>query len=103
MSAPTEGNDTTATSVRINWLPLTTLKQTGGTNTILSYELQVYGPSNNWTSLIGGDQNLNTQLTFLHQGLTTGVNYKYRVRASNLYGWGPYSNEATIRPDDAPA
>lgn len=78
--------------------------QTGGTNTILSYELQVYGPTDsNWTSLIGGNQNFNTQLTFLQVGLTTGVNYQYRVRASNVYGWGPFSDPATIVADSAPA
>jgi hypothetical protein len=63
----------------------------------------MYGPSNTWVSLVGGDSNYNTQLEWTEAGLTTGQDYKFRVRASNTFGWGDYSDEVTIRADDFPA
>lgn len=35
--------------------------------------------------------------------MTTGSDYIFRVRASNEFGWGTYSDEVTIRADEVPA
>ena len=33
----------------------------------------------------------------------TGTDYKFRMRARNMHGWGPFSDIVTIRADDVPA
>jgi hypothetical protein len=104
MAAPTEDPLTTFDSITVNWLALTTLQETGGTNFIISYSLEMYGaPDNQWMSIVGGDQNYYQSLTFTQNGLITGQDYKFRVRASNEFGWGEYSDEVTIRADEVPA
>ena len=60
-------------------------------------------PSNLWTSVIGGDENFNTALSYVQYGMTTGVEYKFRVRDSNIFGWSEFSYEVTIRADEVPA
>lgn len=104
METPTEGADTTFDQIRNDWVALTTLDETGGTMTILSYSLEMNGPpTNTWVSVVGGDENYFTDLTWLETGLQTGADYKFRVRASNTFGWGAYSDEVTIRADEVPA
>jgi hypothetical protein len=34
--------------------------------------------------------------------LTGGVNYKFKVRSRNIYGYGAYSSETTIEASDVP-
>lgn len=55
-----------------------------------------------WSSLIGGTS-AYTLITHVESGLITGTDYKFRVRASNLFGWGEFSEEVTIRADEVPA
>ena len=69
---------------------------------ITSYELQILGPDAVWTSLIGGSTP-SLLLTHIEESLQTGFDYRFRVRASNSFGWGPYSEEVTIRADEVPA
>lgn len=59
--------------------------------------------STTWQSLVGGDSLLYTMQTFTKTGLVTGGNYEFRVRASNSFGWGPFSSIVTIKADDVPA
>jgi hypothetical protein len=35
-------------------------------------------------------------------GLTSGKGYIFKVRARNIYGYGPFSNLVTIRASDVP-
>ena len=79
------------------------MEETGGTMAIISYSLEMQAPGQSWISIVGGDSTYNTDLSFLQTGLTTGDDYKFRVRASNEFGWGPYSAEVTIRADEVPA
>jgi hypothetical protein len=32
-----------------------------------------------------------------------GGSYKFKLRAKNVYGWGPYSSEFTILASDVPS
>lgn len=54
-----------------------------------------------WISLIGGTYN-SLLTTFTVTGLTPGHNYNFRYRAKNDFGWGPYSNIATIKAATSP-
>ena len=101
MLTPQKGLLSTIDKIEVYWAEMTTMEETGGTFFISSYELQMRVPSGNWTSLVGGISS-QTDLAYLKTGLVTGINYVFRVRASNSYGWGPYSDEATIRTDDVP-
>jgi hypothetical protein len=79
------------------------MEETGGTMTIISYSLEMQALGQPWTPVVGGDSTYYTDLSYLQTGLTTGDDYKFRVRASNEFGWGPYSQEVSIRADEVPA
>jgi len=72
--------------------------ETGGAQ-ILSYHLQYDDSSNGaiWTDLIGHTTN---NLSPLNHGVTDsiakGETYKFRYRARNAHGWGPYSDELLL-------
>jgi hypothetical protein len=36
-------------------------------------------------------------------GVTEGGTYKFKARARNIYGWGPYSTEVSIIASDVPS
>lgn len=55
-----------------------------------------------WANVIGGSTPY-VGLTYIKTGLVTGTDYKFRIRASNSFGWGPYSDEVTIKADEVPA
>jgi hypothetical protein len=99
----TQGSATTIDRIQLNWTALTTVTETGGTFSIKSYNLQMYDTVTSlWVSLVGESSNF-TLLTYTKVGLTTGVDYNFRIRASNLHGFGPFSTEIIIRADDTPA
>ncbi len=55
-----------------------------------------------WVDIVGMPA-VYLGLSYTKAGLATGTDYKFRVRASNSFGWGPYSDEVTIRADEVPA
>jgi hypothetical protein len=50
-----------------------------------------------------GGSSVSTLLVHTETGLTTGKDYMFRVRASNSFGWGEYSDSVTITADEVPA
>jgi len=70
----------------------------GGTM-ILSYSLEWDGDrgrGGEFTSLIGNPKDsLAAQLTIFN-GIKQGELYRFRYRARNFYGWGPYSEVTTV-------
>jgi len=58
--------------------------------------------SSQWVSIIGASSDY-LLLTYIKTGLVTGTDYKFRIRARNMHGFGPYSDVVTIRADDVPA
>lgn len=103
MAAPTQGPSTTIDRIQLNWVAMTTMLETGGTYSITSYNLEMFDSgSSAWISVVGNPTPF-TQLTYTKTGLTTGVNYSFRIRCSNIQGFGPYSDVVVIRADDSPA
>lgn len=104
MPTPTEGSGTSFDRIQVNIHEMVTLLETGGTFSILSYEIQMLAPGSTvWESIVGGGAQLFTLLTFTQTGLITGGDYQFRARASNSFGWGEFSDVVTIRADDVPA
>lgn len=63
----------------------------------------MYSPlSESWSSLVG-DSSVYTSLTYTTSSVVTGEDYLFKVRASNLFGWGDFSDSVTIRADEVPA
>jgi len=76
-----------------------------GDSDVISYEL-VWDEGSlgaTWTSLVG----LVTRSTDLEYtvgtGITTGDTYQFKLRAENIYGWGPYSTAVSIIASDIPS
>jgi hypothetical protein len=96
MALPTSGLATTDTQIEVDWTALTST--TTGNSPILSYNLY-------WDN---GSGTTNLQLIDLLQtsyvvsGLEGGATYMFKVRAKNIYGYGPFSSVASIIPSDIP-
>lgn len=98
MLAPSKGAESTATSLQILWLPLVSQTETGNSQ-ILAYELR--WDANSGTTNIRLYEGLTLDYTV--ESLQAGLDYKFKVRALNIYGFGDYSSTVTLRPDSAPA
>jgi len=99
MLAPTESLLSTDTEIILSWIPLTGVD--AGNSDIIAYSLY-------WDEGIDTkteadvplyDANVNQ---FTVMSVTGGVTYRFRVRARNIYGNGPFSDETIVIPDDAP-
>jgi len=64
---------------------------------IISYELQMDdGISGDFTSLVGASSN-SMQTTFQVTGLIIkGRQHRFKYRAKNSVGWGPFSEESAV-------
>lgn len=104
MSAPYEGSNTHATQIETIWPALTATAETGGsaiTSYGLEYTLDPTGTLDTWHELIG-ETTPSTVLSYIHTGVTPGSSYYYRVKANNVFGWGPYSTTLTVVPSQVP-
>ena len=69
-----------------------------GASPIISYEL--LWDNNSGTIDISAAE--TSSLSHLLTGLDQGLDYKFQVRARNIYGYGEVSDEVSIRAADVP-
>jgi len=69
-----------------------------GSSPILAYNL--WWDSNSGTVNIDLYESLATSYTV--SGLVPGALYQFKVRAKNIYGYGPFSDVVTLQPDAVP-
>ena len=95
-SAPTKNPATTSASISVDYAMLTGAS-TGG-STILSLNLQWDAGTSGarWTTLIGQSPYSTTTSYTVSGGIIAGGSYKFRYRAYNVFGWGPYSSPVSI-------
>ena len=104
MEAPTEGTDTgdvTASSIEIDWEPLT--GDAIGGSPVTGYKVQIWdSATSSWmheADVAGG-----STTSYKDSGLTAGTAYFYRVAAVNSQGTGAYSPYLpTATSNDVPA
>ena len=58
--------------------------------------------NNGYYRLVFNGQGSPGILSYLATGLTTGLSYRFKVRASNIYGYGSFSNELLVEAVDVP-
>ena len=97
MSPVVKDEASTATSLVLNWSSLISDTETGNSE-ILAYN--VWWDSNTGTVNIDLFEGLT--LTYTVSGLVPGNEYKFAIRARNIYGFGPYSDIVTLQPDAVP-
>jgi hypothetical protein len=99
MQAPTEDLSSTDTQVTLHWLPLSGVD--AGNSDVIAYSLYWdEGDASKTEADVPLYDALVTEFTVT--GVTGGLTYRFRVRARNIYGSGPFSDETIVVPDDAP-
>jgi hypothetical protein len=104
MGAPVRDPDSSDSQIIATWSTLSGDAYTGGA-LIISYGLEWDEGSSGsaWAELTGHTvRTLATSFT-VTSGLTAGLGYMFRLRAENIYGWGPYSTTTTIYAAGLPA
>mmetsp|Transcript_9440 Transcript_9440/g.8971 ORF Transcript_9440/g.8971 Transcript_9440/m.8971 type:complete len:317 (+) Transcript_9440:887-1837(+) len=96
-------SSTTHDTIVVSWTALTTTTDTGG-SAITSYHIEYDDATNEvtWTTLDGVIADYTLTTYSINSGLTAGDTYKFRVRAENVYGTGPYSNVVSVVPKASP-
>jgi hypothetical protein len=103
MNTPTNGLTTNELQIQVNWAALTGVN-TGG-STITSYNLQYDSGSAGyvWTNVLGIIPQFTGLTTVLSSNIVKGTTYQFRIRASNIHGWGPFSNVVSIKTATIPS
>jgi len=100
-SPPMRGAATSASQLVVDWAALTA--PNNGGSAVFSYNLQWdNGSGTISTDLIGSASNFTSLTHTQSAGVTAGGSYKFRYRASNKYGWGPFSDEVSILAASVP-
>jgi len=104
MTDPVRDSASTATSFVITW-PALSLADSMGGSTITSYSLEwdAQSAGASFTPLVGFSSD-SLDLTYtVSTGVSAGNDYQFRLRAENIYGFGPYSNTITFTASGRPA
>ncbi len=100
MLVPTLGTDIDLYQLEVQWQALTGVA-TGG-SAITSYNLQYDQGTGSWLDVIGDDLDPSLDLSTVIEFLQPATLYKFRIRAKNIYGRGPFSSEVTFQTSDVP-
>jgi len=94
---PTRGVNTNEFKVHVDWLPLVTALDRGN-SPILGYRL--FWDNNSGVTSVFVTEGMLFSYTIL--GILQHQPYKFKVQARNIYGYGDFSDEATIMTTDIP-
>lgn len=102
MGTPFDGTTIDETNIDVTWSALAS--PANGGSTITSYHLQYDDGTSGvtWTDLVGLSPS-STATTYTLTGITAGTTYQFKVRASNIFGWGDYSSTHSILAAVAPS
>jgi hypothetical protein len=102
----TNGSLTGPAQIQLLWPALTTDAETGAAS-IITYNLQWHGGADDygaaWVSLTGEVSNYVDTSYIVSGGVIKGAAYRFRIRAKNIWGWGPYSATTQIVASAVPA
>lgn len=97
MTAPIRDAGTSSSKIVVDWTAITVSADTGD-SAILSYNLEWDAGSvgSTWVDLIGYSTNSIATSFTINSGIIAGNPYQFRLRAKNIYGFGPFSTTTSI-------
>jgi len=98
MAAPTEDPSCTDVTLTMNWIALSGAD--AGNSPVIAYSL--YWDAGDAAATTFPELTDALVTSFTVQGVQGGRAYRFKVRARNIYGYGPYSDATVVIPDDAP-
>lgn len=102
MVTPSRGSGTSTSQIEVDWTALTV--PTNGGSAITSYHLLWDAGTGTIDADLVGLVSSYTSTSFtVTTSVTLGGSYKFKLRARNVYGWGPYSSEFVILASDVPS
>lgn len=101
-AAPTSGAATGPTQLDVRWSSLALIP--AGGSAVLSYNLQYDNATaaTTWFDVIGLSPDSLVTSVIVSTGVVPGSQYAFRVRARNIFGWGPFSDVTYIQAARAP-
>jgi hypothetical protein len=96
------GDATSTTELEVLFTELVTAQERGGA-AIDSYRLEWDQGSGAWADLMGQDGDYSLATSLVVPGVSGGNDYRFRVTAHNIHGWGVASEEAVIYATSVPA
>lgn len=90
MVPPEESTLTNDVQIVVTWPEILTDEETGASE-LTSYSLEWDQGTGNWIALTGYSSDSLDRTATVSSGLTAGYPYRFRTRAKNVHGWGPYS------------
>jgi hypothetical protein len=102
MNAPImDESETTDTSIRVYWKPITIDLETGGVS-VTSYSLEWDQATGDWVSLVGESSDYLLLEFTVAANVIAGETFVFRLRAKNEHGWGVYSEKTPSIPSSVP-
>lgn len=103
MAAPTRNALTDVYQITIDFIELAA--PNNGDSEILSYHgMWKEQSASTWVDMNLEDQAFSGQTTLsVYDGLVEGQTYNFKVRAKNIYGFGPFSDPTDIKASSWPA
>jgi hypothetical protein len=97
MGVTSRGSLTGPTQIDVYWSPLVS-PQNGG-SPVLSYHLQMDNGTRatTWLDVVGLAPDSTATTIIVSSEIVSGTIYGFRVRARNIFGWGPYSTVTDIK------
>jgi hypothetical protein len=97
MGVTSRGLETGPTQIDVYWSPLTTPEDGG--SAVLSYHLQYDNGTfaTTWLDVVGLAPDSVATSIIVSSEIVSGTVYGFRVRARNIFGWGPYSAVTEIK------
>lgn len=98
------GSKTSETQIHVTWSAVVLAAKTGD-SAILSYNLQYDQGTSLWVNVVGDPTPFTQTETIITTGITKGTNYKFKIKARNVYDWAASftSPNVIIAASDKPA
>jgi hypothetical protein len=103
MHAPVRGASTATNEIEIDWSELTAPDNGDAEVTSYSLEWDAGTDGSSWVSLAGYLSSYLDTTYLVTDNVIEGKSYRFRLRAKNVWGWGAYSSETTVKAAREPA
>ena len=96
----TKGSATSQSQIEVTWVAVPSAEN--GQSPITSYSIEMSGPDGVWNVLCGVST-AYTDLNIITSSVSSGTEYNFRYKVSNIHGWSDYSSIVAIKAISLPS